>query len=192
MKVIDIMTSPVLTATASTPVVDALRVLAERRVSGLPVVDAEGRLRGIVTEQDVLRRAVEPAGGAGLDLPRTVGEVMTAQPHTVSPEADVADVSRTFSMMSWKSLPVVRHGRLVGVVSRSDVVRALSRPDAAVRRDVETVLDAAPQGIWQVDVEAGVVTLTGEAVTPTTLELARSVVGVRAVRHRTPSASVAG
>jgi len=101
-------------------------------------------------------------------------------------------VSRTFSMMSWKSLPVVRHGRLVGVVSRSDVVRALSRPDAAVQRDVETVLTAAVRDSWQVDVDAGVVTFTGAPAASTAVELARSVVGVRAVRHRTPSETVAG
>jgi CBS domain-containing protein len=191
VKVIDIMTSPVLTVTASTPVVEALRLLAGRRVSGLPVVDDEGRVRGIVTEQDLLRRAVEPAGHA-TELAQAVGEVMTAAPHTVSPDTDVADVSHLFSMMSWKALPVVRHGRLIGMVSRSDVVRALSRPDAEVRRDVETVLAAAAERVWRVDVDAGVVTLTGVPVTPSALELARSVVGVRAVRHRRPSATVAG
>ncbi len=190
MQVIDVMSTTVYTACERTPVMSAFRTLADHRVSSLPVVDDHGAVVGIVTEQDLLRRSVEPPraaearGTAHRALPELVGEVMTWAPVTVSPETDVAEVIRTFSATAWKSLPVVRHGRLVGMVSRSDVVRAFARPDAAVRRDVQLALGGAGLDRVRVDVRGGVVELSGPATEgelDRAAALTRAVVGVRAV-----------
>jgi CBS domain-containing protein len=191
MQVIDVMSTTVYTATERTPVVSAFRIMSAHHVSSLPVVDERGAVVGIVSEQDVLRRSVEPSSsqtGAArgtMPAPQRVGEVMTWDPHTVAPDTDLADVVRIFSMMGWKCLPVVRHGQLVGVVSRSDVVQALGRPDDAVRRDVQLALEGAGLGNWRVAADAGCVVLTGDGAPrdrDRATVVARAVVGVRAVR----------
>jgi CBS domain-containing protein len=190
MQVIDIMSTPVRTVRPTTPVMAALRVLADHRLSSLPVVDDAGALVGIVSEKDLLREAIEPPLSGRRQLPDTaptrVAQVMTPKPHTVRPDADVADAARVFSMMSWKALPVVRDGGLVGVISRSDVVRALSRDDLAVQRDVVRRCGSAGHGDWRVQVTDGVAEVSGprgpEELAEAT-RLARSVVGVRRVRH---------
>jgi CBS domain-containing protein len=192
MQVIDIMTTPVRTVRPTTPVMAALRMLADHRLSGLPVVDDAGALVGIVTEKDLLRQAIDPplSGSATRHLrdtaPAQVAQVMTPGPHTMRPDADVADAARLFSIMSWKSLPVVRDGELVGVISRSDVVRALSRHDAAVQRDLERLCANAGHVDWRVRVTEGVAEVRGPRSPEELREatrLARSVVGVRRVHH---------
>src|SRR4051794_34844958 len=133
MRVIDIMSTTVRTARTDHTVVEALRRMAEHGVSSLPVVDGRDAVVGIVSEQDLLRGAIASAPARGrvadpvAEGPRTVAAAMTPAPHVVGELDDVADVARVFAVMGWKSLPVVRHGRLVGMVSRSDVVRAISR-----------------------------------------------------------------
>ena len=147
----------------------------------------------MVSEADVLRTALEPdprahlrPAGHGADLPRTVAEVMTPHPHTAREETDVAELARTFSQQSWKSLPVVRDGRLVGVVSRSDVVRALTRPDEEIRHDVSRAFARDGLPGWRATVAGGVVEISG-ATTPRdrdlSTSLAAAVTGVRRVEH---------
>jgi CBS-domain-containing membrane protein len=196
MQVIDIMTATVRTARTSTPIDTALKVLAEHRVSSLPVVDDDGAVVGIVSERDLLRRAIDrtssrrhpgqPTDQPGVEPPTRVGEVMTPSPHTVTPDSDVADAAHVFSMMSWKAMPVVRDRRLVGVISRSDIVRALTRDDSAIRRDLEHLCVTAGYPGWRVHVSDGVVEIAGARDAQERDEatrLARSVVGVRRVRH---------
>jgi len=195
MRVIDIMTATVRTALPTTSVMAALRTLAEAHVSSLPVVDDEGALVGIVSEKDLLRRVIDPptsklTPGQLRDTPPTqVQDVMTPDPHTVRPETDVADVAHVFSIMAWKSVPVVRDDRLVGVISRSDVVRALTREDRAVQRDLERLCANAGHAEWRVTVSDGIAEVAGPRDAQERAEanrLARSVVGVRRVQH--PSA----
>jgi CBS domain-containing protein len=191
MQVIDIMTSPARTARPSTSVVAALRMLADHRLSSLPVVNDDGAVVGIVSERDLLNRAIDAPsaahrwGGARRgDLPAEVREVMTPDPHTVRPDADVAHVAHVFSMMSWKAIPVVRDGRLVGVISRSDIVRALSRDDGAMCTDLERLCSTAGHAGWRVRVSGGVAEVAGPRDAQERAEatrLARSVVGVRRV-----------
>lgn len=202
MQVIDIMTATVQTARTSTSVDAALKVLAAYRVSSLPVVDDDGAVIGIVSERDLLRRAIDPASGHSdqpsvgrhvrVDPPTHVGEVMTPAPHTVPPDLDVADVAHVFSVMSWKAMPVVRDRRLVGIISRSDVVRALTRDDDAVRRDLEHLFTTNGHPGWQVRVSDGVAEVSGPREPHEREEatrLARSVVGVRRVRHASSDAA---
>ena len=187
MQVIDIMSTRVHTVRPATPVMAALRVLAQHRVSSLPVVGDDGGLVGIVSERDLLRRAIDAPGDgehARADLPTDVAEVMTPGPHTVLPDTDLADVAHVFSMMSWKAMPVVRDGRLVGIISRSDIVRALTRADAAVLRDLEHLCRTSGHPDWRVSVADGVAEVDGPVDAHERAEaarLARSVVGVRRV-----------
>ena len=115
----------------------AADALVESGLGSLPVLDADGLLTGVVSEGDLLRFVVgtrhEPAGS-----PRTVSaayrqdayrhvvaDVMTRNPVTATEPLSVEDVARLFVRLPWRMLPVVRLGRLVGVVTRTDVVHAL-------------------------------------------------------------------
>ena len=147
----------------------------------------------MVSEADVLRTALEPDPRAHLrpdrprgGLPRTVAEVMTPHPHTVREETDVAELARTFSAQSWKSLPVVRDGRLVGVVSRSDVVRALARPDEEIHHDVSRAFARDGLPGWQATVAGGRrrdQRLPDPRERDLSASLAAAVTGVRRVEH---------
>ena len=115
----------------------AADALVESGLGSLPVLDADGLLTGVVSEGDLLRFVVgtrhEPAGS-----PRTgpaayrqdayrhvVADVMTRNPVTATAPLPVEEVARLFVRLPWRMLPVVRLGRLVGVVTRTDVVHAL-------------------------------------------------------------------
>jgi CBS domain-containing protein len=119
----------------------AADALVESGLGSLPVLDPDGLLTGVVSEGDLLRFVVgtrhEPASP-----PRTVpaayrqdayrhvvADVMTRNPVTVTEPLSVEDVSRLFVRLPWRMLPVVRLGRLVGVVTRTDVVHALVGSD---------------------------------------------------------------
>lgn len=150
----------------------ALDLLARLRISALPVVGADDLVVGILSEADVLRLHLaadprahvrpQPSSGAS-SWPRTVGEVMSAEPVVARQGDDVSRVARVLADTGWKSLPVVDdQRRLVGMVSRSDVIRALSTDDDTIRRRVERDLSDLELGAWEVSVVRAVVTLRGE------------------------------
>ncbi len=143
MRVADFMTTEVVTVTPDTPVLAAARLMLERKISGLPVVDAAGHPVGIVTEHDLLRGGTPGRGesrphwlegmiapadlaGNGARL-RKVGEVMTCDPVTVTEDTPLDEASRLIEERGFKRLPVVRDGRLVGIIARADLVRALTQ-----------------------------------------------------------------
>ncbi|KRF29754.1 HPP family protein [Phycicoccus sp. Soil802] len=171
MLVRELLTRDVVQVRDTSALDAAVRVLAEQRVSALPVVDATGRLVGILSEADVLRLHVSADPRAHLrpvddgpaePWPATVGEVMSADPVVAHESSDVADVARILADMGWKSLPVVRgDGRLAGMVSRSDVIRALSSRDADIWLRVVRDFAELDQSTWRASVSRGVVTVTG-------------------------------
>lgn len=150
MKVESVMTSGIVAVSPDTPVLDAARLMLEKRISGMPVVDANGRLVGVFTEGDLLRRTelgtdrkgggwVEFLFGSGrraTDYAHShavrVEEVMTRHPLTCRAGDDLRTVVETMIERAVKRLIVVADGRPVGVVSRADVVRAFL--DAAAER----------------------------------------------------------
>ena len=143
MNAADIMTKPVITVTPETKIAEAARLMLQHRISGLPVVDDRGRVVGIVTEGDLLRRSeigterqrprwVELLIGPGrlardyVDAhARTAGEVMSESVVSVTPEEALPDVVRLMEKRHVKRVPVIDQGRLVGIVSRANLVRAL-------------------------------------------------------------------
>jgi CBS domain-containing protein len=169
---------------------EALRLIIDHHVSGLPVVDGKAGLVGILTEGDLLRRS--ELGTAGqrsrwFDLlmtgrlaneyvrtnTRRVGEIMTRDVVSVAEDTPLTEVVRLMERHRIKRVPVLRDGALIGIVSRADLLRALQRllvaepktaaSDETIRRHV---LDELAQAPWAphgltVDVANGVVTLGG-------------------------------
>src|SRR3954470_4087623 len=145
VKVSDIMTHPVITVTPETTVGAAAELMLEHRVSGLPVVNTAGAIVGIVTEGDLLRRAetgTERRRARWLEFliapgrlaseyahahGRRIDEVMTDTVLTVGPADAVADLIDLLERRRIKRVPVIDRGRLVGIISRANLVRALVR-----------------------------------------------------------------
>jgi CBS domain-containing protein len=160
MKAKDVMTSPVISIEPETPVLQAVGIMLQRRISGLPVIDKDGRLAGMVTEGDFLRRAetgterrrprwLEYLVGPGRladeytrSHGRKVSEIMTADPVTVTEETSLDEVVKLMEKRQIKRLPVVRGEAVVGIVSRANLVHAL----AGMAREVKPVA-AGDQGI---------------------------------------------
>lgn len=184
MKVEEIMTRDVLTIGPEAPLKDVARILVEHRVSGIPVCDIERHVLGVVSEGDILYKAQarEERGGplawlldtgsaaaTAKAAARTVSEAMTAPALTISPFRPVDEAARVMTEHGVNRLPVVADGKLVGIVTRADVVRAFARDDATIRREiVEELLERTfwlEPGTVQVDVDAGHVRLSGRLQT---------------------------
>ncbi len=192
------MTMSVITVAPDTSVTAAARIMRDAGVSGLPVVDPVGRVVGMLTEADLLTRAVLPElddastghSERGLPVGSTVADLMSRDVIGVRPTDPLAKAARLMDKARVRRLVVVGDGfTLQGIISRRDVVAALARPDADIEEEirsevVERILGLEPQAI-QVSVEEGVVRLAGEVAhrrEAVRLErLARSVLGVSAV-----------
>jgi CBS domain-containing protein len=143
MKAQDVMTSPPITVRPDTPVTEIAALLIERRISGVPVVDEAGRMIGIVSEGDLLRRCelgtdrqrsqwlelLVDRDAQAADFARAHGmfarDVMTPDVISVSPDADLVDIAALLERRRIKRVPVVRDGVPVGIVSRANVLRGL-------------------------------------------------------------------
>ncbi|GGN84420.1 histidine kinase [Actinoplanes lobatus] len=172
MRVRDIMTSPVHFTWHDAPVECAAELMTTYEVTALPVLGADGRLVGMISEGDLLwhRVPAEPEADPGLHpdteptfRPGTVVEVMSEYPVTTVPGADVADAAQAMLDHDVRSLPVVDGGAVVGVVSRRDILRSMVRDDLTLNGDVQARLDdyAGRPGLWFAEVNAGVAVVTG-------------------------------
>jgi CBS domain-containing protein len=169
VQVQEVMTREVVTVGPATSAKYAAEVMADRGFAAVPVVDEEGLLVGIVAEADVLRDRLprDPRLHARRDdQPQPppsvlVRGVMTPQVRTVDVRADVADVARLFVDDRLRSVPVLEGGRLVGIVSRRDLLRTLVRSDALIRADVVRLVEGytGDLGAWDVDVAEGMVSI---------------------------------
>ena len=190
MKAHQIMSRNVVTVTPAMPVRDIAALMTEKRISGVPVVSADGTVVGIVSESDLLRRAeigtVPPRkwwlnffsdpDALARQYTKTHGlraeNVMTHPVISVGEDADLSEIARTLDKHKVKRLPVLQDGKLVGIISRADIVRALSqtevvRPsmsDAALEKSLQEKMRAQD---WLEDtfinlaVRDGAVELTG-------------------------------
>jgi CBS domain-containing protein len=147
----DVMTQPVITIDPSASLQEAVRLMLEHRISGLPVVDADGAAVGMLTEGDLLRRAetdTEPAVSwwrSLLSSPgrlaerytrthgRTVGEIMTVDVIAVDAATPLAEVVSLMQSRHIRRLPVLQAGQITGIVSRADIMRELGRLLAAAQ-----------------------------------------------------------
>jgi CBS domain-containing protein len=145
-----IMTKPVITVTSDTTIVEAANTMLQRRLSGLPVVDAQGKLVGIVSEGDFIRRGelgtqrkrgrflafILGPGQAATDFVhergRKVAEVMTPEPISITEDTPLEKIVALMERNHVKRLPVMRGDRIVGIVSRANLLQAV----ASLARDI--------------------------------------------------------
>jgi len=220
----DIMTRPAITVTPQTTIAEAARLMVNERVSGLPVTDADGAIVGIVTEGDLLHRSetgtaarhsrwLELLVGPGRLArdyvhahARKVGEIMTTKVVSAEPGTELSEVVKLMEAHRVKRLPIIDGGRLVGILSRANLVAALAdsleraatatgatgaTDDGEIR---ERILEAIQNEPWgprasvDVTVTDGVVelygTITDERERVALQVVAENVPGVKAVRDR--------
>ena len=203
----ELMTTPVVTVGPATQFKEIVARLAEHRVSALPVVDNHGRVLGVVSEADLLlkeefpdpdqhtprlwtrRRRLERDKAAAV----TARDLMTVAVASISPEATVPEAARRMHHAKVKRLPVVDgRGRLVGILSRADLLKVFSRSDEAIRREIldevivgEFLLDPSQ---FFIQVRDGVVILEGRverrSLLPWVVRAVRGVEGVVRVEDR--------
>jgi CBS domain-containing protein len=191
------MTSPVHVVAADAPVESAADLMTMHAVTALPVLNREGLLVGMVSDSDLLWHRVpagptaDPADHPDTDpahRPALVMEIMSEYPLATTPGADVADVAQVMLDHDVRSLPVLENRKVIGIVSRRDIVKAMVRDDRVLTADVQQRLDeyAGRRGLWTATVQAGVAVLSGrfpnEQQRRIATVLARTVPGVAAVR----------
>ena len=198
VKVTEIMTRTVITATPDTGIKEAARRLVENGISALPVIDASGALVGIVSEADLLpletrpdpRSQATPLRPTAGSTAQTVAEVMTRHVLAVEADVEVSKAARIMLEAGVKRVPVMRGRWLIGIVSRRDLVRIIARRDEDVEAELvyrlsQLGLVASPSAVG---VANGVVTIQIEEQ-GTARSLAESVVlgvpGVLEVRFAT-------
>jgi CBS domain-containing protein len=197
----DLMTTQVVTVGPATPFKEIVARLAEQRVSAVPVVDDAGLVLGVVSEADLLlkeefpdpdqdiplfwtkRRRLEREKAAG----STARDLMSVALVSISPDATVAEAARRIHRANIKRLPVIGEGgRLVGIISRSDLLKVFNRPDRSIRREI---MDDVIVGEFLMDpdrffihVDDGVVVLQGRVEQRSLMPwLVRAVHGVEGV-----------
>lgn len=116
----EIMTFPVVTISSEKSLIEAIRLLLRFHISGLPVVDEGGRLSGILSELDILNFAL--SGNAGMT---SVSEVMSTDTVTFPPDTGIEQAINTFAEKRIRRVPVVSEGKVVGIVSRRDILREI-------------------------------------------------------------------
>ncbi len=180
MTVSDVMNTSVVTVARDTPLKNVARLLSEFAISGLPVVDDDGVVVGVVSETDILfkqlvdngtrARLVEVLFGAERSRRRKTeaqraGEAMTSPAITIAPDASLGDAARTMLEHAVNRLPVTENGQLVGIVACVDLVRAFARSDEEIADEVNAILTGRfwfdPTAVI-VEVSDGRVTVAGE------------------------------
>jgi len=149
LKAKDIMSEELITVTPATPVIEAARILLEKRINGLPVLDEAGQLVGIICQSDLVAQQkrfpipsvfnlldglIPISSPKGLDkemqkiAASRVAEAMSPNPETVNPEASLEEIATLMVSKGFHTLPVVERGKLVGIIGKEDVLRTLLAP----------------------------------------------------------------
>ncbi|HEV7305829.1 CBS domain-containing protein [Ensifer sp.] len=209
MRVKDVMTPAVVTLSPDNSIRQAARIMLESHVSGLPVVDGDGALVGVLSEGDLIRRTELGGGGPAAQATLAaderaqayirrsswrVGDAMTTDPVTIDEDAPLARVAALMQERSIKRVPVLKDGRLIGIISRADLLQAIleakqdetATGDDAIRRSILIRLgeNTGLEGLdIKVAVSDGVVHLWGNVDTEDCRRAARVLAeGVRGVR----------
>lgn len=225
MQAKDVMTSPVISVSEQTRVHDVVRLLLEHRISALPVTDARQRVVGMISESDLLRAPEQVRGkqvwwltalmlGGTLDYERihgsTAGDVMNRPVVAVAEDAPLNEIAKLLERRHIKRVPVLRDGRLVGIVSRANLLHGLASDiieqhepgagaDRAVRAHLVDALQREPllaSRLINVTVSDGVVALWGtvenDAQHDAATRIAQAVAGVTSVENNLGPEPVSG
>jgi CBS domain-containing protein len=179
----DVMATPVVTVRRTTPLKDVAQLLVENRVSGLPVIDVDGSVLGVVSEADFLVKESGEGAVRHRPLARLLGDsrtsrsqldkvhatrtadAMTAPAITIEPGRPISEAARLMTLRKVNRLPVVEDGRLVGIVTRADLVRAYVRSDAdlaeTIRQDVIRHTLWLDPAAFAVEVKDGIASISG-------------------------------
>ncbi|MFB7444184.1 CBS domain-containing protein [Streptomyces mirabilis] len=198
-KVGSVMATEVVTARYGTPFKEVARLLTEHRISGLPVIDEDDKVLGVISETDLMVRQAgvpdpyetprrfrftRPTRGARRQAAkghaRTAGQLMSVPPVTVHADETIAEAARTMARSRVERLPVVDdEDRVVGIVTRRDLIQVFLQPDDVIRREV--IDEVLVRTLWlspstvEVAVYEGVVTLTGHVERRSEAEIAASM-----------------
>ncbi|MFE2705015.1 CBS domain-containing protein [Streptomyces mirabilis] len=198
-KVGSVMATEVVTARYGTPFKEVARLLTEHRISGLPVIDEDDKVLGVISETDLMvRQAGVPdpyetprrfrftglthgaRRQAAKGHARTAGQLMSVPPVTVHADETIAEAARTMARSRVERLPVVDdEDRVVGIVTRRDLIQVFLQPDDVIRREV--IDEVLVRTLWlspstvEVAVYEGVVTLTGHVERRSEAEIAASM-----------------
>ena len=215
MRAHQIMTRPVITVAPETTIVEAANTMLQRHVSGLPVVDTAGKLVGIISEGDFIRRSeigtqrkrgrflkfILGSGKEATDFVhehgRKIAEIMTPEPLTIDEDTSLEEIVELMETNNVKRLPVMRGDKLVGIVSRSNLLQAVASlarqiPDPTADDDHirNRIIDALEKKNWcpfglSVMVRDGIVHLSGiiteDRSRQATIVAAENVAGVKKV-----------
>jgi CBS domain-containing protein len=197
MNVRDVMTRDVVTVTRETPLIEVARLLGERRISGIPVM-ADGVCVGVVSEADLLAKQLSRTGShTALDwifgvrpdpeearrrAARTAAEAMSAPPLTISPQRPLRDAAALMVDRGVNRLPVIDDGRLVGIVTRADLVRAYLHLDEEIgdsirEKVLRTTMWLEPAD-FTVDVSEGRVRISGRVDRRSTAQIVQRLIGL--------------
>jgi CBS domain-containing protein len=196
----DVMTVDPVTVTPATPLKELVDILVERKIGAVPVLSIRGKVLGLVTETDLLRkeelkrdpdarhsRHMTYRARRDLATAETAGELMSTHPVTARADMTVAEAARLMDRHQVTCLPVVDDGgKLLGAVSPRDLLRVFLRPDDEIRaqiiREVLVGYLGTNPALVRVDVTDGVVKMTGElerkSMLPLVLPVTRAVDGV--------------
>jgi len=193
MEARDVMRAPVITIQENATIKDAAKLLVEHRISGLPVVDPKGKLVGVISEGDLVRRQeidTQPTRSWWLELlsadkalaadyikthSKKVADVMSRNVITASPNSSVQEIATTMEKNGIKRVPIVREGNLIGIVTRANLVQMIgssgskleiSPSDSRIREKLLSELRMqqwAQADLLNVTVHDGVVDLWGVA-----------------------------
>jgi CBS domain-containing protein len=189
----EVMTSPVVSVRRTTSLKDVARLLVEHRISGLPVVDIDGTVLGVVSEADFLWKESGESAVAHRPLARILGEskssrskldkvhatraadAMTAPAITIGSDRPLAEATRLMAIHKVNRLPVVDDGILVGIITRADVVRAFVRSDQQLEETIKQ--DVILRILWfdpssfGVHVKDGIAKITGHVERRSTVDI---------------------
>ncbi|MEU3247060.1 CBS domain-containing protein [Streptomyces sp. NPDC006875] len=198
-KVGSVMATEVVTARYGTPFKEVARLLHEHRISGLPVIDEDDKVLGVISETDLMvRQAAIPdpyetprrfrfpgltrgaRRQAAKGHARTAEQLMSVPPVTVHADGTIAEAARTMARSRVERLPVVDdEDRMVGIVTRRDLIQVFLQPDDVIRREV--IDEVLVRALWmtpstvEVGVHEGVVTLVGHVERRSEAEIAVSM-----------------
>lgn len=200
MTVGDVMTRTVVSVRSWTPLKEVAQLLIERRISGVPVVDDDGTLLGVVSEGDFLMKEQGARAVHHRPLARifgesrasqstmakvgalTAGEAMTAPALTITSGRHISEAAAVMTARGVNRLPVVDDGRLVGIVTRADLVRAYVRSDeelaVTIREDVLLRILWLDPAQFTVAVHDGVASISGRVERRSTAEMVERAVGM--------------